>query len=523
MTDNLRSAGFQGSETSSAEVTIYTNGDEFGLNQPKSGKIELKGRGATTGVGIGVNEDPSLISVMTQKSVAGPAGTFQFVVKAPRSLNFREWVSDDDWVDIVLSRHNRKFHTMRGLVDDVRRSTSVQNGATTRDWVISGRDWQKVFEDTIVWFNRFAGENVWGGAALQAFLAQENLFAGANVDFEAGSVPANVAGFLCSMLESLGEFGRSTWELPDSLPGVFSDDTFINALRFNFAGFTNEPRRIASRPMFHSFQGVSEQNLWSLAQEWSDPPFCEFYTELLLDNGEKFPGPDDETGSDLNGNVMTVVLRDRPFATETPPWGSISEGPWWDLPLFQLARQEVVTDDIGRTGRERKNTFVFQPAITQELMGQSVQVSRPLWDERSVRKHGTRLHYVLSKYTALGTEASGVINLADAQRLRLRDWHCLNHLFYNGSIQIPRGAPSIKVGSRVRVVDEQGPDFDETYYCESVAHNWALKPGLRTSLGVTRGVIGTENAYRKLLNDCRALYKLSDGPVRPDAEGGEDP
>ena len=364
---NTRSAGFQGSETSSVELTFYTHGDEPGLNQPTAGKIEIIGRGVSR---PGAELAPALIALDTQKALGGPAGNWQAVIKAPRSLNFREWIADDDWCDIVMSRHARRFHVLRGLVDSVRRTQTVTDGATTQDWLISGRDFQKVFEDTQVFFNRFAAENVWGGATLQAFLAQENAFQGSGLGFDPGSVPANVFGFLNSLLEALGEFGRSTWELPAALPGVFTDDTFVNALRFNFVGFTDSPKRIAARPWFHSFRGVSDQTVWSLAEQWSDPPMCELYTELLLDNGERFPGSDDETGADLNGNVMTVVVRDRPFPTAEPPHGSVSAGPWWGLPLFLLARQEVLSDDIGRSGRERKNAFLFQPQITQELVGQ---------------------------------------------------------------------------------------------------------------------------------------------------------
>jgi hypothetical protein len=67
------------------------------------------------------------------------------------------------------------------------------------------------------------------------------------------------------------------------------------------------------------------------------------------------------------------------------------------------------------------------------------------------------------------------------------------------------------VGTRVRVLGEDGPETDVTYYVEGVAHNWSLAQGTRTTLSVTRGWKGTDDSLKAAIDKSRSRYVAVDG------------
>ncbi len=393
---------------------------------------------------------------------------------------------------------------MRGLVDQIRRVTTVgSSGATTEAWRIVGRDFQKVWEDTVVFFNRYSGENAVSGSTAQAFTQQMDTYGDA-------TVPVITRAFLFSFLEKFGEFGRNLWKLPTPL--AFPADTFLDAIRVNTTNFKNEANRIGTRPWMNALTGDFDgQTLWNLALQWSDPAFCELYTDLLLEEGRTYLDEDNQESIDRYDLSMTVVLRDRPFPTaeaaEAGGAGGFSAAPWWKLPLFTLRRQEMLSNDIGRGGTENVNTFLFHPSITQELTQNQVHLAAPLWDRVDIERRGVRKMDVQSRYALLGDDTD-VVTMSERQRRRHRDWYMLNRYYLNGTLPIGHGRPDIRIGSRVVVLGEQDASRNETFYCEGVVNHWASAPGIRTTLRVTRGWRGDENSYRQALNTKAGEYDL---------------
>jgi hypothetical protein len=482
------------SERSGAIVSIYQHGDDPFL-PVKPGQLDLIGRRETS-------EAPSLTGVTVAKAM-GAAGTFTINVKSNQDL--RQIVEDNSWIDISLTRHEERSHVMRGLIDTISRDRHVRNGATVIDYTITGRDFQKVWEDTIIWYNRFMGENAVGGETLQAVLANSS-------NFGTGSVPETVQTFLSAFLKQQNGFGRATWLLPASLKGVphsasgvnFGDDGVV---RFDFDFFSDDPPRFAMLPWLYDFH---DSNLWGLASEWSDPQFCELYTELRLQG--RFV---DATRNiaDPEESRMYVVLRDRPFPTFDAP-GGLEGSAWWSLPLHELTPQEVLSDSTARSGLERKNMYLFESVMRSELTGGQIQLATPLFDSGSVKRHGVRTLNTRSRYTAMPSEFVGpprpgedIITLTDKQRRKLRDWFALNPYFYSGALALPFGRPEIRIGHKVRILGESENE-NETYYCESVQHQWSPGQPIRTQLGVTRGWKGTDNSLRSALSKAVELYKV---------------
>jgi len=492
---NTPRPGFQGSETSWAEVFIYSNGGDPILLASK-GSRNLNGRYRT-------DKSHTLISVSTNKPIGG-CGSFAITVKPSRagSDTLLDQICDDDWVDIVFHRHGREWHTMRGIVGDVRRVRVVgSSGATSWAYQIPGFCFQRVFEMTPLWFNRFSRtvENVVGEPAIQVFNSIPNV---------GGDPAATVKGFLIGWFKKLASYGRANWVLPKSMPGTlgtFFDDISQGWNQLQFSGI---PNRISIDPNFMNPQG----NLWEQAMSWADPAFLELFCDLK-------PPPEVKEDSEipLGKGVMSINFRDKPFVlgdlladssgkAPDPALGVGLQSLWYKLPLHVIPRQQIVQDDVGRSGSERINAFFVSPQVTQQLIKAGpIDMAAPLWNIEDIRIHGLRRYDIVSRYSM--KNPGDLFTLTSLQRGMVRDWYALNPYFLNGSISLGIGRPEIRVGSRVRIPgDNRETSQDETYYVENVGHTWTFGPGLKTTLGVTRGWKGDDNSLLHAVNDQASRY-----------------
>lgn len=490
-------SGFQGSETSGVEVVLYRFGDDPVLRAP-AGPWALSGRDAR-------DDDPVVVEANWQKQIGPAAGYFHVRVKAPDRASFLSQVVDDDWLDLVFVRNGRRFHVARGLVDTVREETSVVGGATQRVYDLRGRDHGKVFEQTQVYFNRFVGENVGSSALLRVFAASSpDVF---------GDVAQTARAFLVQFLKEVGESGAGTfWTLPPGVPGVASGTKFTDALRFvadngghvGGVGYTNRPARVAFQPNFLDPQG---NNLWYLAQQWADPAYCELYTELVDRDTLAVPGPGEEFVPE--SAAVAVVLRDRPFPYGDDPR---AESGWFRLPLVELTIQDLASNtSVGRGGEERYNAFFVKGKAFAEYAGANVDLVSPLVDVEDVGRHGFRRFDSTSNYVPDLARGGSWRDFITFQRAQARDWHCLNPYLLNGVLPLARGFPDVRVGTRVRILGESGDRSDRTFYVEGVTHDWRLPEGMRTTLQVSRGWTGTDDALIRALVDARRRYSLIDG------------
>jgi len=494
MTEEKRNnPGFQGSETSGAEVVIYTQEDDpvifVGSRRERDPLIQVNGRKRQ-------DVNPSLVSVSTTKEMGSASGKWQALIK-PSAVNDNIFnrILDDDWVDISFIRHGRKWHTMRGLIDDVRKTTAVTGtGATTTAYQLTGRDFGKIFETTPIWFSIFSDDAISGGVSYKVFGGQTNI---------QGSPGQTVRGFLDGFLIELADSGRALWQLPSSMPGQRAE-TFVQSIKFDFDKFSNDPARLGLNPNFLMPQGT----VWEMAQEWSDPLFHELFVDTLPKN----PQSNEYTNEDTE---FTVVFRDRPLPSieDGPKNKKGKDGPWYSLPMHLIPSQAVVNMDVGRSGLDRFNAFFVAPQIAQEAVkAGAIDLYAPLWSKDDILRHGLRRFDITSKYTSLNAE---LLTLSSRLRTRVRDWYCINSYLLNGNISFGVGLPNIRIGNRLKILSPRGPDFDHTYYVESVSNNWAFGQGLKTSTGVTRGWIGTEDSYLEALEVLIIQYSV---PVKKDPD-----
>lgn len=512
-----RSPGFQGSETSGAELNIYHNGQDPILKN-SSGQTNFVGRKIT-------DAEPSLIALSTTKNL-NSGGQWVATAKTGtpfgRDLDLRDIIIDDDWVDIIFKRHNRRHHTMRGLVDEVRREKIVSGtGATSTTYTITGRDFGSIWERTPIWFNKFINpgdpqENLIGEAGMRVFGALSGLT----------TVDQTVSAFLFGFLRELGDFGRANWKVPGNMPGVIPDTGFIENVHFDFKKFKNDPPRIAINPNFMDPNGA---NAWAMAQEWSDPAFCELWYDLVPIN-PSFATEETTQRREIpiladrpveqaapGETTMALILRDRPF----PTFREGSESPWFSLPTIEIEREDIVSDDVGRGGLERFNAFFLSPQIVQEYLQSAViEITAPLWDKADMLIHGFRRFDIMSKYsvdlTKVAAADTALLTLTRLQREKIADWYAINPYLYNGTIPLAHGRLDAKVGMRLRI-SNRSESRTETYYIEEVSHNWRLESGLKTTLGVTRGWIGTDKDYTDTIGILAQRYSSRQPPLTVEA------
>lgn len=492
--------GFQGSETSRAEVTIYQHsGDPVVLVPSGRGSFPMSGRKSQ-------DMFPSLLSVTTDKSLGAASGSFSIVVKPSKAgwsdSLFQELV-DDDWVDIVFYRHDQPWHVMRGLIDDIRRSVVVTGrGATVEVFHITGRDFGKIWEMTPVWFSPYANSDMITSAIARKVFN--------DIPMLQGSPDKAVMAYMKGFLEALGDNAGVNWTLPPGMPSAAEGlgpsreggwRGFIENVAFANMYYQDVPKR----KMFNADALNPQGRLWELAKNASDPLFTELYVDLLPDADPFSPrlaAGDPLTPEEM---YMTVVIRDKPFPTTADVEGFV---PWWDrVPVFTVPRQQIGPSDVGRSGAERFNTFYLAGLMHTEDAEAKLRTLVPLVDLEEIKRHGMRRMDVQSQMVP-SEESLNLMALADTQRRIARDWYCLNPYYLSGTLNLMVGRPDIKIGCRVRVPGMASEDEDESYYMEQIIHNWTFGSSTKTTLGVTRGWIGTDDSHLDRLAAVVAPYTL---------------
>ena len=490
MTARRDNPGFQGSETTGVEISIYPQrGDPVTY---ESSPFTLSGRRRS-------DEESSVVSVSTTKSMGAASGSWTVTLK-PGQRELRDGLfkrlMDDDWIDIVFLRNGHQYHVTRGMIDDPRRRRSIGGtGATDLTYTLTGRDFGKIWEITPIWFSPYASISLTGALSLEVFGATAASY---------GNPTAVVEGYLFSMLRAIANNGRENWTMPPGM--VAASRTFIDLVAFDDLGF-NDPNNLRA---ISSSWLMPSGTLWDMAKSWSDPIFYELWTDLIRGGTSQSSNPDDNEFTPVDSQP-TVFYRNRPF----PTLAEGKDSPWFKLRTHVLPVQHLESDDVGRSGAERYNAFFASPQVVQEALADGgLDLNQPLWSSDDIARHGLRRFDVTSKYT------SGVANLlgvSRAQRRLCRDWYCINPYLLSGTIQARVGKPEARIGDRLLIPGRISSSEDETYYIEQVTHNWAPGRGLRTTFGVTRGWVGTDDEYLNLLE--KLAFEYTEPTIASPGEG----
>jgi len=490
---NLR-PGFCDSDHTYPEIIIYQHGvDPVVLD---AAIVSLDGQQMSDG-------GASIFSVTTRKDLGAASGTFSISLKPSKSSEeLFKTIVDDAWIDIILHKNDQSFHVMRGLVDEIRRNRRVSgSGATSEVYTISGRDFGKIWEQTPVWFSPYDKGFLSGATSTLVFEGNPK-----NWD-SPGKAPISL---LKAFMRILTETTGVDWAPPPAMPGVIPGSFTANiSFGDDPTGMSKYYQDLPPTKQFNPSGMIPDGMMWDLAKEYSDPMFTELYVDLLpfgdpfsnrMSLGDPFS---------VLETKMTVVLRNKPF-----PILPLSSFPgyvstWMKLPTHMLARQEIVSDDIGRSGYERYNTFyAAQRMLVETQAADALYMMGSLSSAESVNKHGIRRLDIQSCAVPTGPVSDPLVK---HQRNLIRDWYCMNPYLLSGTFQLGHGRPDIKIGNKLylrgqKSVNPLDTEPDEIYYIETVDHTWTAGPGLRTNIGVTRGWIGLEVEYMAALAQVVARY-----------------
>lgn len=525
--NDLSVRAFQGSSTTRVRAILYPNSNAYAYDikerDPRRLDVirPLELDGATEH-----SDAPAIVAATVETSlVTGDGGVWQLVLRAPGAYNIKllQSVAANDWVDIAFIRQGQEWHVMRGIVDSNSTHQRIANGATSYEFVLTGRSFLKPILISPIWFDMYTGDST-EFAALRVLLDSSHQ--------EALATPEQFVKLLIfSYYEELVRSGRAKWRTPDGMPGEVDADDWLTAdAMYDSSGFTNFPPRLALT--LPNLARLENTTLWQVARQWADLPMCELFADLapaalpperaaLVDVGV---GADFEFESSSYasavrrpryfqqmepvpiGSAQTrVIFRDCPFPSPTRD-GSIEQAAWFNtVALFETNREGVTEMHLSKSDTERMNAFYVAPQMVQELGAIGTALAGALWDPEDVSTAGLRRMDVFSRYVGDPRGPDGLL-LPRAYRKVIRDFFCLNHLFLSGEIRLAPGRPDVRIGSRFRVRGPT-PDEDVTTYVQAVRHEWTLPGGLRTTLGVSRGWIGTDESLWTTLTNYVNKYE----------------
>jgi len=444
---------------------------------------------------------------------------------------------------------------MRGTIDVVREITDVRNGATTRTYVLIGRDHGKIFEITPIWFDTFSSLD---GVMSLAYHRMQSFFDSFAQQPAQVVVEMMLMSFLQEILvgssQSQGRSpanlqratgGSPVWNLPVDLPVFgrgaapsgtvsFADALFFLKRYFDPAG---RPQRGAIvRP---EVQFPGNTSVWQAGQYFADLNLSELYVDLVagstigdqVDDGPTawhqttdvdYLPTGQSKGFTPDNTLMGVVFRDRPYPTSiygksagsnfVQKVSAVLGSPWFtSLPTHTVLPEEIRSSQIDRSGSLRRNAFYAGAKFFPETQSLPM-LQHPLWIPESIKRHGMRTAYVSTLYTSINIEQNDLLFTSTEYRNKFAEFHAFDHLFWNGTVHLTHGRPDIRIGSRV-VVPGIGRHKQRQFYVEGVVQDWNYNAGLRTQLCVTRGFFGKDEELAALVESFTNTAKDFSGHV----------
>ena len=538
------SVRFKGSEYVQVEAKIYpaVTDDRIGPGTSRRQKTIRLGSERFA-------DDDSDIAVIGlsyshQINTAAPTCTLTVKARGVKGAAFLDVLQPNDWIDVVIRRHEKRFHIFRGRIQAaaIETSSGAIGGAATQNTLrIRCRGFGHILEQTQVYYD-IVSEGLELAAAYPRILITKD-----NTQDVASTLKSLLFGFLKEGEEGTG---RSLWKIPPALPGANgTGDTFFHQMLTYFPdsderAIDNYPERINSQSLNWITPAQGGESLWTILQRWNDGPLVDLYTDLVSSRGLYLQEGEETVPGDTK---MAVIVRDKPFPTVTnrPRFAganpifvtpnaavqrqllseNIDGSRWFDddyFPAFNIDWSDITSRNVVRSDEARKNAFFIAPVLTQNLTPTLLNLQAPLWDTEDIQINGLRpVFYNTPYFIDLKTTSRDYNSMMDLYRQRLRDFMTLGYHYLSGNIEIGFGRPDIRVGSKliINAAGEQenstfqgeqlGGVFEERYHVEGVSHTWAPVTGMRTALTVTRGIRGDDSVRRQLLLNKIEKYTLA--------------
>lgn len=463
-------SGFVGSERSGASLSIYGFAKR-GL----SFYSRSMGRGLATSRAIDGTDGLELVSLSSTTSMGAGSG-WQALLKYPAGFDPLEEIELGSWVYVSFLRDGVSFVTCVGRLTQRSIQENSAGGAVSRLCSLAGGGFELIWKQTKWWFNtlRPSPEN-----------ASNSVIRGVGSEYLLGNPTDNVEAVLIKFLRIMAGFGRAPYQFPSTMPA--SGDNIFDAVVYDDTNYDTKTLPISQPIASSTYPNV---DLWSMAQEYQDGMFTEMWADVLPAGGMRTyaANPDMPDGLPVQNAELTVTFRDKPFALVSSGLGARRgrSSPYFALPTHYLQRRDLPATGFASSEEEVFNAFSFSNMGAQETTLSSIEANYVNWSLTDLVEQGLKKLDATSMYFS-----PNLATQFDYNRKRMRDWYCLGKELFSGSLQLARGFPQIKVGSRV-VIQGDTPAENITLYVESVRHAWGAGSGMRTSLDVTRGYKGTD-------------------------------
>lgn len=525
------------SQRSTCEVAIYrwadtdiTKSELLNIAKDKS----LAGGGARSNEGNLNERTPpviirnDIVRCNITKNKGESSGAFSLTLKRGKKvvrnqvqnqdINYLDVIHSGDWIMIYMKKSGSvtvgssastsglKFV---GIVENVRyiEVDDPGRGSPTLQYVVTGRDFGKVFESEIFFnpvVNNQTIQTLLGATFLQD--AQKSI-KGDNRAVTTGFTPDKVIKNLVSFylggtVDRLNS-NHQTWYVPKSLATVFNPKnrakasvSFIDMLstekiglhKYNANGDARsvEIRELPGAALIKSLP--SEGTVWSILEFMQNAALNEMYTELSVDK---------------NGNLQpTLVHRQVPFSNrtnaETNPFtankkykkstftdpNKNNDKTFFDtLPYTSITSSDIRQKNVGKSDHERINHVMVVPKIDVNTATID-QLFNTAYNVPSVQRYGlrslrTQTAYILKTGEGLGKFLQKCVS-------HLVDWFFLSHHLFNGTIITDGFDSHVELGTNLYISDVR-----QLYHIEGYSHTYEIVADGRiiynTELRVSRG------------------------------------
>lgn len=458
-----------------------------------------------TDVDVGLIEE-EVLAMKLSKSLSGTSGTFDLHLTPTK--NWKSILAPGDWIAIyIFDRYkvknpeadpDTKNLLMLGNIDRVSRSLQKGDDNTDKvklEYVISGRNFGKVFEDTEIWFDPYVIQE----SVLDIMLRTAGL-----------EIVGNPTDMVTSILDIfLGQGAKlakgktnplNQWVIPDELGRLFgSEDS--NALFYS----------ILKQNISHGMPGFKVRNMlspdssgsiWGMLQKSSNLLVNEIYVEEVRDEeGRAFP---------------TIVCRPRPlqtpffnsqFGSEVAAIKPILNGKHQSLQdlakksFLEISPAEIIYEDLGKDDHSRMNMFwltvhqAYEYAYSKTANLKELGLMNPTFNRPQINRHGLKRFSQTLDFSFV-QDASGNAIQAPAPNIvlfkafmaQVYDMNYANHLYDVGSITCI-GVLEAELGKALIVKRDESiaGSLDKVYYIEGYAHNWHFPSKWTTTFTLTHG------------------------------------
>lgn len=459
---------------------------------------------------------PSIVGVSTSKSLAG-VGTFTLTMKAPRRFLVSEEIQSGDWIVWWWEINGRAYHGTFGPITNVGRSRTSVGGATAVEFPVTCADFTRVIERTQVWFDDFSDYETNVGGKIT----------GSRMGYTpTGSPDAVIENVLDAFLGKSGIIGGA-WVPPRGMDWI--GEYFVQGLKISVSstlGGADQPHFVGGDhsllstklrngvevlapgtpllrgevfgpeiAMFNPAPGTMlMQHVAGLSNDLLNEVFYDVLTEA-----------EDLGALNVAEPVPCISVRERPFPNQTDGLSS----PWWKLPTVRRARNEgLLSDSVTSSDDERINLILLYGSSLGTGVLDQYALHPPSYHRNDIARHGIRKFERSTPFAGFGESPSGTTWTKELETWcsLVASWYGLNHRWLAGSMSFAGVIPDARVGRRF-IVDDDNDEEREQFYIESVAHQWRYPSAGSTSVGVTRGWRGTDEALVGAVADRAAGFQ----------------